>query len=384
MYGIRHKKLGRSFYEECLDASSALAAGGFGLEDGYLLAVYPFVRRNPFLRMLYSADFDKGFATSGIEKLEHLNDVPSGLNVVVHYHWIHRVFDHATNAHSANQQVTEFLGTIQRQKDAGQTIMWTVHNILSHGSRFPEEEAKLRADFAGLVDHIHIMNPATRALCAGHYNLPADKIFEVPHPSYYGVYGDYVSKSQARFSFGLQPDDKVFLLFGGMGPFKGTHQFLSQMDALQSAAGGKARVVIAGQAGEPAYMEDLFQLTAGRADVQFHLGHVSDRNVQNFFRAADVAVCAHPSGLNSGVANTAVSFGKPVVLAHDLAGTLSGIEDYIFRFDPEDTATCTQSCVAALAVADQSDCVRALTAWAQAMAPQKMSARFFDALRARL
>jgi len=384
MHGLRHKKTGRSFQEECLDASSALAVQGFDLEHGYLLAVYPFVRRNPFLRMLYSADLGKGFASMGIEALEQLENVPIGLKLIVHYHWIHTLFAGAKNGRGARQAVTAFLEAVKRQKDAGRPIVWTVHNITSHEAKFLDEEILLRAEFAQLVDHIHIMNPETRALCSEHYDLPANRIFQVSHPSYHGVYGDYISKSQARLSLGLQPEEKVFLLFGGVGPSKGIRQFLEQLDALQSVTNGKAQVVIAGAATDPAYLEKLFQQVVGRLDVQFHLGHVDDQNVQSFFRAADVVVCAHPDGLNSGVANTAASFGCPVVLANNMAGTVLGIDNFIFRFDPTEMATCTKSCLAALDAAGQPERALLLENWAQATAPLKTSTHFFDQLRARL
>ncbi|PCI62102.1 MAG: hypothetical protein COB37_07510 [Kordiimonadales bacterium] len=384
MHGIRQHGLARSFYEECLDASAALEALGYGLDTGWLLGVYPFGTRNPYLRALYSAALEQGFACLPLKGLEQLNNVPKPLNVALHLHWIHRIYHGLETAKQAAVAGADFLELIQQQKDMGRPILWTIHNIMSHRSAFPEEEIALRARFAVLADHIHIMNPGTVDLCAPHYEVPVDKTFSVPHPSYKGVYGDYISKPQARLSLGIGCADKVFLLFGELGTYKGTRQFLAAVDALQTSVGGGAKVIVAGKAGEPAFMEDIFQLTAGRADVQLHLGHIDDQDVQTFFRAADVAVCAHPSGLNSGVAAMAATFGRPAVMPHALTPTIAGPEGSVYGFDSDNMDTCVAACAAAYSAEQSASTEQGLFEWAEAHAPRKVSADFFSSLRARL
>jgi len=384
MHGVRQLGSARTFYEECLDGAEALQAKGYNLDSGRLLAVYPFGHRNPFLRMLYASAFDHGFAVLPLKNLAQLDEVPPGLDVVVHHHWVHRIFDKLTSVSEAEKAVEAFLATVEKQKRAGRPLVWTVHNVLSHRTPFPEQEVQLRASFAALVDHIHIMNPKTPALCAPYYGLEESKLFRVPHPAYAGVYGDYVSREQARITLGLQPADCVFLLFGELGPYKGTRHFLEQLDALQDRMTGKARIIIAGKEGDGAFMEDIFRLTSGRADVQLYLGHVDDQNVQTFFRAADVAVCAHTAGLNSGVVATALTFGCPTVMASRMAHTVEGAEEFIFPFDATDMSTAVDACVAAYELSRQPGLKPAMKGWAQKMAPGAISNRFFDALRGQL
>jgi len=384
MKGVRHLGFARTFHEECLDASEALATRGFNLGEGKLLAVHPYGHRNPFLRMLYASAFDFGFAMMPLTNLEQLSEVPAGLDLVVHYHWVHRIFDDLTTASAARVAVGQFLDTIKNLKDSNHSFVWTVHNILSHKSRFPDEEAELRGEFAQLVDHIHIMNPQTVALCEPHYSLDLKKIFHVPHPSYCGVYGDYISKEQARLTLGLRPKDKVFLLFGELSPYKGTRHFLGQVDTLQNEMNGKARIVIAGQEGSSDFMEDIYRLTAGRADVQLHIGRIDDQDVQTFFKAADVAVCAHTAGLNSGVAATALTFGCPTVMAEQMAGTVEGADGYISTFEASEMETIVSACANAFRVSQQPDCFEVLALWAKEYAPAQISTRFFEALGQRL
>lgn len=384
MQGTGQHGLGRPLYEECVDAMTALAATGRAPADGRLLAYFPHVRRNPFQRMLYSRGFQEGFACFPLKTIDDVAELPESVRLVLHFHWLHKAFHNASDGKAAMRAVDHFLDRMRQQKDAGHAIVWTVHNILSHSSAFPEEETKLRAGVAELADVIHIMNQDTVDLCAPHYDLPERKVITVAHPSYMGVYGDYISRAQARFDLGLQPDDQAFLLFGSLGPHKGTRQFLTVLDRLQEQLKGRARILIAGTPGQPSFMDQIMALVAGRADVQLFQTHVDDQEVQAYFRASDVVVCPYTRGLNSGVMATAAGFGRPVVVPRMMAGAGQGIRDHIFPFDPVDMMSCHDACVEALAHSGGIETQELLEAWAQDHAPQKISARFFRSLGAKL
>lgn len=384
MQGTGQHGLGRPLYEECVDALAALSAGGRTPADGRLLAYFPHVSRNPYQRMLYSRGFQEGFACFPLKAIDEVLELPENVRLVLHFHWLHKAFQDADDSKAAMRAVDHFLDRMRRLKDAGHATVWTVHNIMSHSAAFPEEEGKLRAGVADLADVIHIMNPDTVDLCAPHYHLPESKVITIPHPSYRGVYGDYICRAQARFDLGLQPDDQVFLLFGALGPHKGTRQFLAVLDRLQEQLKGRARIVIAGTPGKPAFMDQITALVAGRADVQLFQTHVDDQGVQTFFRAADVVVCPYTRGLNSGVMATAAGFGLPVVVPRMMAGAGQGILDHIFPFEPVDMMSCHDACVAALAHSGGADKHEQLQAWAQNHAPHEVSSRFFQSLGAKL
>jgi glycosyltransferase involved in cell wall biosynthesis len=338
--------------------------------------------------MLYASGFDEGYACFPVRTIDDVTDLPEGLSLVMHYHWLNKVFRESADGRAAAKAANRFLARVKLQKDRGHTIVWTVHNILSHAATFPEEEAMLRDGMARLADVLHIMNPDTVALCAPHYDLPQQKVVTVPHPSYHGVYGDYVCGAQARFMLDLSPDDHVFLLFGSLGPHKGTRQFLQGLDDLQERLQGRARILVAGAPGKPAFMEDIMGLIAGRSDVQLFQAHIDDQGVQNFFKAADVVVCPYGIGLNSGVMVTAAGFGRPVVVPHMMARACPGIDDHVFAFEAGNIAACYDACQAALEHAgsgetgNQPEAV--LRQWARESAPRTVSRRFFQALRSKL
>jgi len=123
MLGVRQIGPARTFHEECLDGVEALSAKGFSLNEGRLLAVYPYGYRNPFLRMLYARSFDHGYALMPLKSLSQLNEVPAGFNMVIHHHWVHRIFDQLTEISDAKKASETFLDTVKKQKEAGRPLI---------------------------------------------------------------------------------------------------------------------------------------------------------------------------------------------------------------------------------------------------------------------
>ncbi len=374
----------RSFKEKCMDAVAALGHTDVSVPDTYILGYYPNVKSNPFQKMLYSQAFSHGIAAVAVRSLEDVRNLPQGLKMIIHFHWIHQIFAEVNTVEQAEKAVDTFLEEVRGLKAQGIIIVWTIHNVISHGARFEEQENRLRSVFSELVDHIHIMNPRTAALCDPNYTIDMQKVIEVPHPSYAGVYGNYISKAQARLDLNLAPTDAVFLLFGSMVPQKGTRHFLAEIDSLQEACNGKAKLMIAGKAKVGAFYEEVLQLAAGRTDIKLMTGHVDDQQVQNLFRAADVVVCPYVKGLNSGVIMTAASFGRPVVVPNFLKPVFKGAEEWAVGFDSADFQNCVPACARAYELSQTPTTENEMITWAKELSAQNVSMQFFEKLRGRL
>ncbi len=373
----------RSFEEACVDAKLSLFARGVDLEQAHLLAYYPAVHRNPYQHMLYSAAFEKGFACFPVTSLEEVVAPPVDAPLAVHYHWVHRVFAHARNSREAAKAADHFINLVDGQKEAGIKIIWTVHNLLSHSASFVDAEIELRARLGERADFIHIMNPATVELCGRYYELNASRSFMVPHPSYFGVYGDYISAEQARFDLGIMPEEKTLLLFGSLGAQKGTRDFLAELADLEAVLDMRLRVLVAGQAGDPDYMEEIYGLIADMPSVSLFEKHVDDQTVQTLFRATDVVVCPYSIGLNSGVAATAATFGRPCVVPDILAPAMAGAGTGIVGFNPSDRSSLKVAIGRALEARENPSTERNLVQWSEMQRPRVISRSFFDALRTR-
>lgn len=373
----------RTFEEVCIDAQLSLQAGADNAHNTSMLAYYPKAKRNPFQDMLYSEGHSQGYACFPMRQqtdpTKPVNDMP----FYIHYHWVHRAFASADDRQEASRAAKQFLENVDAQKEAGFQILWTIHNLISHESRFPEEEIELRAGLSARADHVHIMNPATREICAQYYPIKGNKVFMVAHPSYAGVYGDFISPAQARLNLGIAPHEKTILLFGSMGPQKGTRQLLNDVPAIEKALGDKLRVIVAGSPAEPAYMEDIYKLAAENPNVLLIDQHIDDQMVQTLFRATNITVCPYDVGLNSGVAATAATYACPAVVPDILVPAMYGAETGMIGFNPKDRATLVPAIIRAFEI-DQNSSVRSsLSKWAVDNHPRLNSREFFTALRAR-
>ncbi|UTW60059.1 glycosyltransferase [Kordiimonas sp. SCSIO 12603] len=373
----------RTFSEKCMDGFIGLSDAGFSADECEILAYHPGVESNPFQKMLYSRAMQFGVAPIAVTQLSELENVPSGLKLSVHFHWIHQIFSKIGTEKKAEAAAEKFLADAKALKSNGARIIWTIHNVISHGSHYEAVEMKLRAQFAELADVIHVMNPRTAALCAPYYMLDTHKLLEVPHPSYAGVYGDYISKSQARLELGLPAGKPVFLLFGSLMPQKGTRQFLHGMDELQKHFDGEAIALVAGKARLGNFYEEILRLASSRVDVKLMAGHVDDQHIQMLFKASDVVVCPYIKGLNSGVVMTAASFGRPVVAPSFIKPTLHEIEDAITEFDPADFSSSYTACTEAYKLGQKPQLEEQLLRWADANAAHAISEQFFSELKER-
>ena len=371
------------FTDEALAALRSLSAGE---REPLLLAYHPIARMNPFHSLLYQRSWSSGMAAVRIlrdETFPELDELSRlGFSTVLHLHWLNLVLADSRSAKEARKDREAFLARLDRYRDAGGRLAWTVHNILPHAARFEDEEARLSADIAERCDVIHTMAAATPDIVAPWFTLPPDKILQVPHPSYIGAYEDRISREQARHELGLTPDEIVHVVLGAIRPYKGLAELLDAWDAI-AGDGTARRLVIAGGPTEEAGVAELLDRAAAHPSVLLHAGQVAPAAVQIYLRAADNAVLPYVRSLNSGALLLALTFGLPAVVP--TGGGLAEVVDERFSllFAIDDPA----GLVAALRGIEQLDPVAARAAAlevAASHAPAIVSERFAEGLRALL
>lgn len=181
------------------------------------------------------------------------------------------------------------------------------HNIHPHEG-FPMGRAVARW-FLGKAEALAVHSAAdeerARAL------LPHARILRLFHP----IYDQYLAydrgRQSARSGLGYGDDERVILFFGLVRPYKGVEDLIEAFREMP----GDCRLLLAGECYSGA--EDLRKAleapgTASRArwDERF----VPDSEVWAYFRAADLVVLPYRSATQSGVAQIALSFGRPMVL----------------------------------------------------------------------
>ena len=181
------------------------------------------------------------------------------------------------------------------------------HNVSSHES-FPLGKTLTRKFLQNMnYAVVHGDNSYSEASSI----IPPERLIKLFHPIYDQYLDNDITASTARKTLGYSDDDKVILFFGLIRPYKGI------MDLLEASASlpPYAKVLIVGEAYSGA---DEIRERIAQADLSGRVlwidRFVPDRDVALYFNCADAVVLPYRTATQSGVAQIALSFRKPLVL----------------------------------------------------------------------
>ncbi len=384
---LRGELKGRSAYLDALGAVRQLDA--LGVHRPILLAYHPVARTNPFQALLYGAAWESGVAPLPMARLDELDAVAGlatlGVQVVLHLHWTNTVLA-GVPADGAAAAIAEFLARLDRFRETGGKLVWTVHNVLPHDSVREDDEASLQQAVLDRADAVHILAADTAAAVAGLFALPTERTFHVPHPSYLGAYDTAISREEARFQLDLEVDDTVYALLGAIKPYKGLDELLIAFDELY-AEDSRRRLVVAGSPDHDAVANAFVRRAERHPGILVRATRVPSSEMPVYLRAADAVVLPYRRTLNSGVLLLAYTFGLPVV-APNVPGIAELLGPATSRsFSPGDAADLARAMRAVAELggpAAGASTHGAALAIARERAPEGISRMFFAALRERL
>lgn len=136
-------------------------------------------------------------------------------------------------------------------------------------------------------------------------NLPYRKI---PHPVY-EIFGESVSQNEARKKIGIAENENVILFFGYVRAYKGLDVLLRAMQNIENV---KALVVGEFYDDEQQYRSLAKELNVENK-VRFFSEYIANDEVKNYFSASDAVVLPYKSATQSGIAQIAFNFDKPVL-----------------------------------------------------------------------
>ncbi len=133
---------------------------------------------------------------------------------------------------------------------------------------------------------------------------------KVPHPVY-EIFGKSLEKSEARRRLGIT-DERVILFFGYVRKYKGLHTLIDAMKILRRSV--QVRLLVVGE-----FYDDVeaYRWHITDAEVKDIVDVVSDYvpndKVAEYFSAADAVVLPYSSATQSGIAQIAYNFDRPVI-----------------------------------------------------------------------
>lgn len=118
--------------------------------------------------------------------------------------------------------------------------------------------------------------------------------------------------ADARAKLNLAPDDEVLLFFGFIRRYKGLRYMLEALPHIRQSR--PVKLIVAGEfwEDERPYRELVQQLGVQDA-VQFYSNYIPNEEISLYFSAADVVVMPYLEATQSGIAQLAISFEKPMI-----------------------------------------------------------------------
>jgi len=347
----------------------------------FLLSYAPVAEMNPFQRLLYSRASDEGFALVPAIEFGHLARVGWRDRSIIHLHWLAGVLSGAQGMDDARIRIAAFRKQLVTWRAAGHRIVWTMHNVLPHDSPIPEADILLRQVMVEQSDAVHLLSRASADEAAPYYDLPAGKVFYVPHPSYEGWYANAGDRMTARMDLGLEANEFTFVAFGSLQPYKGLVELIDAFELLRQRQPARPlRLIIAGKAVDQDYLAELNAKVEHLSAVMLIPSAMEERQVQTLLNAADIVVAPYLRTLNSGAALLAATFRKSLVAprAGGVAETFAADPALLYSGGAGDTLVDAMERALTRQVEDH-----VFEEILQIHRPEGISRRFFAELRAR-
>lgn len=269
---------------------------------------------NPYQDLLYRSLEPHVSARPGT--IDELTDLaPHAGLPLFHLHWDDELTRHHDEAKSL-KLVRAFLSALERFKDRGGRVLWTLHNLFSNHGRNPQAFAELRDQLVALVDVVHLHSLQALAATRGVIDLPARKVRIVPHGHYGSMYPRF-ERMAARAELGLADAGSIAVLPGRIASYKNADGLI---ETFLRVAGPDDHLAIVG------FLADTPAGAGPGGDPRIILngGYATARDLALRISAADFVVLPYRRSLTSGSAILAASLSRGV-----LGARTPGIEDAV-------------------------------------------------------
>jgi glycosyltransferase involved in cell wall biosynthesis len=228
---------------------------------------------------------------------------------VLHIHWLHPFLLASSRGKTILKSVS-FIGELIILKLFGIKIVWTVHNIISHETKFKSLELFFTKLLSRLCNRIIVHSSSAKNEVIETYRIRDSSIIVIPHGNYIDCYENVIDKAKAKKQLHLSSEDVIFLYFGQIRPYKGV---LELVDAFKRLEQSQAKLLIIGKPLNNEVANDVVKKCTEDERIRTVLKFIPDDELQIYMNAADIIVQPYKNILTSGAVILAMSFGKPVI-----------------------------------------------------------------------
>ena len=203
-------------------------------------------------------------------------------------------------------------------------ILFVCHNVFPH-ERFPMDrlltKAVLRQGDRYIVQ--------SRMDAEDLQSVIKNPVFrQTVHPTYNAFRIENISMAEARRRLQIEQEKKVLLFFGFIREYKGLSYLIQAMPEIAARTENAELLVVGDFSGaeERQRYWDMIKEYGVQDNVKVYDGYIPDREVEKFFAACDLVVLPYISATQSGIAQIAYGFDKPVI-ATNVGGLPDVVED---------------------------------------------------------
>jgi beta-1,4-mannosyltransferase len=322
---------------------------------------------NPYLALLQTALRRRGVETVAPQARVRWAIRSRSRLDAVHLHWP-ELYAHARGPverrHPALAplmylfRAVRLLSILAVLRASGARVVWTVHNLRPHESRFPALDRMLARAIAALAHGVVVHSDFARGRLEREYSWPRRPVWVAPHGHYVGAYPALAAdRAAARAALGVPDDAFLFLIFGQLRDYKGVDDAIRAFRRLESP---RAHLLVAGSPISDAVRRQVLAAADGDPHVHLRLAFVPNDEVPALHAAADGAIVAYPEVFSSGALLLALSHGVPVVAPRDSSAPDVAAPPALEAFEPgrltealarmsEDSAPCRRDVALAAA-----------------------------------
>jgi D-inositol-3-phosphate glycosyltransferase len=198
------------------------------------------------------------------------------------------------------------------RQNPGTKVLFICDNIIPHERR-PGDLLFTRYAFKR-ADYFIVQSDAVERDLLKYFPRAVYK--KVPHPVYEN-FGAALPVVEARRQLGIS-SKKVVLFFGYIRAYKGLRVLIDALRLVNDRAGAeKVTALVVGEFydDEQKYRDRAAELNLTE-DIRFVSAYVPNDNVALYFSAADVVVLPYLSATQSGIAQIAYNFEKPLIVTN--------------------------------------------------------------------
>ena len=279
------------------------------------------------MKVLFAPDYREGGAYQqllagalrgeGVE-VDFLTDYRRGLPLaralrgwrgdVLHLHWPEKYFQRRGDRADFFRKVRYPLDLALALRRVRLAV--TAHDLRPHNRG---GEALLHANFRRTylrADTVFTHSEAARQMVCETYHIRDGKCCVIPHGDLSSALGPLPERAAARRALGVDPNERICLLFGTVEPYKGIEPAIEWWRDFQPAT----RLAIVGRPLTDEYATALVQLARHAPRIRFDLAWQSDGGLKNWLAAADCTLFNYRAILTSGAASLARSLGLPILI----------------------------------------------------------------------